>query len=156
MYGIATLFSLAVLNFVTSLILQLTINVAKALWAAGVINAIIGESAEGFTNVAMQQGGVGLLMTALLISTPPMAASLFNATIGGFSPYAQVNGGGSASSAQPGPQGQPPGTYASGGGYTPQPAPPPASAPNVPPNVFQRPQGSTPKPETIPVRDRSE
>jgi type IV secretion system protein VirB6 len=66
----------------------------------------------------MQQGGVGLLMTVLLISTPPMAAAFFNATIGNFSPYPQVNGGGGGG-ARPGPQGQPPGSYYGGGGYVP-------------------------------------
>jgi len=112
MYGLATLFSLAVLNFMTCLILELTLKVAAELWATTVINTITSQTAEGFTNQAMQQGGIGLLMTVLLISTPPMASTFFTTTIGAFYPNAAVSGGGGWGS-NPGPQGQPPGSYGS-------------------------------------------
>lgn len=115
MYGLATLFSLAVLNFMVSIVMELTLKVAEAMWAAKVINAITGADAEGFTNQALQQGGIGLLMTVLLISAPPMAAAFFGGTLGQFMGYSQVNGGGGAN--RPGPQGQPPGfTPPTGGG----------------------------------------
>jgi type IV secretion system protein VirB6 len=114
MYGIATLFSLAVLNFVVSLVLGLTLRVAAALWAASVINNIVGQSAEGFSNQALEQGGLGLLMTVLIISTPPMAAAFFNATIGAFNPYPLVAGGTQPQAAS--------GTYMpTAGGHTQQP-----------------------------------
>jgi type IV secretion system protein VirB6 len=121
MYGIGLLFSFAVLNFVVDLVLQMTLNVAKALWVSQFANTLLGQGAEGFTNQSMQQGGVGLLMTVLLISTPPMAAAFFNATIGNFSPYPTVSGGN-----QPRPAGggyMPPagGGYHGGGGYVPPP-----------------------------------
>ncbi|MBS7777355.1 type IV secretion system protein [Acidovorax sp. CCYZU-2555] len=114
MYGLATLFSLAVLNFMVSIVLELTLRVAAAMWASTAINAITGANAEGFTNQALQQGGIGLLMTVLLVSTPPMAAAFFGGTMGQFMSYAQVNGGGSVN--RPGPQGQPPGSW---GGFGP-------------------------------------
>jgi type IV secretion system protein VirB6 len=59
----------------------------------------------------MEQGGVGLLMTMLIISAPPIAAQFFNVTLGSFMAYSAFSGAG----ARPGPQGQPAGSY--GGGY---------------------------------------
>jgi type IV secretion system protein VirB6 len=121
MYGIGTLFSLAVLNFVVSLVLELTLRVAGALWATNIITSITGDKAEGFTNQALQQGGLGLLMTVLLISTPPMAAMFFQGTLGQFYSYSQVDPNQRSS----GQQGQPPGAY------TPQPNPPAPSPSDV-------------------------
>jgi hypothetical protein len=57
LYGIGTLFSMGVLVFISSLVLQLMQKVAEALWAAGIINGITGLTHEGFTNQSMQQGG---------------------------------------------------------------------------------------------------
>jgi type IV secretion system protein VirB6 len=112
LYGIGTLFSMGVLAFISSLVLQLTLNVAKALWAAGIINGITGLGAEGFTNQSMQQGGIGLLMTVLIVSSPPLAAMFFQGTVGNFLTYSAF---GMGHSSKLGPQGQPPGSY--GGGY---------------------------------------
>jgi len=114
MYGLGTLFSMAMLSFVSSLALQLTLRVAAALWSANVINNKIGLGAEGLSSQALQQGGIGLLMTVLIISVPPMAAMFFQGTMGNFM-YFSAFGGGAAS--RPGPQGQPPGSY--GYGHTP-------------------------------------
>jgi type IV secretion system protein VirB6 len=85
MYGLGTLFSMAVLNFMVSLTLELMARVAMALWGHRLaMAAITGESVEGFSTQAMQQGGVGLLMTVLIVSTPPMAAMFFGGTMGNF------------------------------------------------------------------------
>jgi type IV secretion system protein VirB6 len=113
LYGIGTLFSMGVLAFISSLVLQLTLNVAKALWAAGIINGITGLGAEGFTNQSMQQGGIGLLMTVLIVSAPPLAAMFFQGTVGNFLTYSAF---GRDMVSRPGPQGQPPGSYGSGYG----------------------------------------
>jgi type IV secretion system protein VirB6 len=112
LYGIGTLFSMGVLAFISSLVLQLTLNVAKALWAAGIINGITGLGAEGFTNQSMQQGGIGLLMTVLIVSSPPLAAMFFQGTVGNFLTYSAF---GMGHSSKLGPQGQPPGSYGGGG-----------------------------------------
>jgi type IV secretion system protein VirB6 len=112
LYGIGTLFSMGVLAFISALVLQLTLKVAEALWAANIINGITGLGAEGFTSQSMQQGGIGLLMTVLIVSSPPLAAMFFQGTVGNFMHFSAF-GGGMAS--RPGPQGQPPGSY--GGGY---------------------------------------
>ncbi|MGJ7542704.1 type IV secretion system protein [Variovorax sp. LT1R16] len=119
-YGLGTLFSMAMLSFMISMVLDLTLRVAAALWAANAINALFKlEGASGLTSQAMQQGGIGLLMTTLLITAPAMAASFFGGTLGQFMTYSGVNPGGGAS--QPGPQGQPAGSY----------APPPTSTGNT-------------------------
>ncbi|SHL75956.1 type IV secretion system protein [Rhodanobacter sp. OK091] len=111
LYGVGTLFSMGVLAFISSLVLELTYKVAEALWASSIINSVTGLGAEGFTSQSMQQGGVGLLMTVLIISSPPLAAMFFQGTVGNFMHFSAF-GGGMAS--RPGPQGQPPGSY---GGY---------------------------------------
>lgn len=112
MYGLSTLFSLAVLNVMVAIVLELTLRVARALWSAHIVTAITDASAEGFTNQALQQGGIGLLMTVLLISTPPMAAAFFGGMVGQFISYATVNGGSNIN--RQGPQGQVPGMWAAG------------------------------------------
>jgi len=111
LYGIGTIFSMAVLAFVSSLVLQLSLRVAAALWSANIINTITGQGAEGFSTQAMEQGGVGLLLTVLIISVPPMAAMFFQGTLGNFM-YFSAFGAGATS--RPGPQGQPPGSYGYG------------------------------------------
>ncbi|MEP6898067.1 MAG: type IV secretion system protein [Rhodanobacter sp.] len=119
MYGIGTLFSVAMLCVVSSMVLKLTENVAAALWTASIVNSITGLGAEGFSSQALQQGGIGLLLTVLVISVPPLAAAFFQGTVGNFMPYAAFGGG---ATSRPGPQGQPPGSYGGGygGGYAPQ------------------------------------
>ena len=108
LYGIGTLFSMGVLAFISSLVLQLTLKVAEALWAASIINAITGLGAEGFTSQSMQQGGIGLLMTVLIVSSPPLAAMFFQGTVGNFLHYSAFASG---ANSRLGPQGQPPGAY---------------------------------------------
>ncbi|TPG11786.1 type VI secretion protein [Rhodanobacter glycinis] len=142
LYGIGTLFSMGVLAFISSLVLQLTLKVAEALWAANIINGITGMGAEGFTNQSMQQGGIGLLMTVLIVSSPPLAAMFFQGTVGNFMHFSAF-GGGMAS--RPGPQGQPPGSYGGygGGAYAP---PPSGTAQTTDPGGQARPNGFGNKP----------
>lgn len=40
-----------------------------------------------FSSMAMQQGGLGLLMTLFLVTVPPMAAAFFQGTVGQFMAY---------------------------------------------------------------------
>ncbi|MGJ7493420.1 hypothetical protein, partial [Variovorax sp. ZT4R33] len=60
----------------------------------------------GLTNQAMQQGDIGLLMTTLLISAPPMAAAFFGGTMGSFSSVSQVSAGAGAQANASGMPGQ--------------------------------------------------
>ncbi|WP_157489298.1 type IV secretion system protein [Lysobacter sp. Root916] len=84
MYGIGTLFSMAMLSVVTAIALELAVDVAKALWMAKLVNGILGTDTEGLTSQAMQQGGIGLLLTVLIVTVPPAAAMFFQGTVGNF------------------------------------------------------------------------
>ncbi|HKT29209.1 type IV secretion system protein [Dyella sp.] len=114
LYGLGTVFSMALLSAVCAMVLGLTLKISEALWASKVINSILGNNTEGLTSQAMQQGGIGLLLTVLIISVPPMAAVFFNGTMGSFMHFSVFSGG---MLSRPGPQGQPVGSY--GGGYMP-------------------------------------
>ena len=90
MYGIGTLFSMSMLSVVVSLALELMAKVAVALWVAKAIG-IPGTDAEGLGTQAMQQGGIGLLMTTIIVTVPPAAAMFFQGTVGSFN-YASAFG----------------------------------------------------------------
>ena len=110
-YGIGTMFSMAVLAAMVSIALDMVVRVSIAFWARAAFEQFIlrGGASEGLTSQAMQQGGMGLMLTTLILTAPPMAAVFFQGTLGAFSPYSQIAG--SPVPAAPGPQGQPPGSY---------------------------------------------
>lgn len=108
LYGIGTMFSLAILNVVTSMVLQLTALVAGGLWAVSAIQSFTPGSTEGLSHVAMEQGGIGMILTLLIVTVPPMTANFFQGTLGNFLTYSAVSMGGNQN--QVGPQGQPPGS----------------------------------------------
>jgi type IV secretion system protein VirB6 len=60
-----------------------------------------------FNLISMQQGGLGLLLTALIVSVPPMAATFFQGTLGNLLRYSAFGG----ASNSVGPSGQPPGSW---------------------------------------------
>lgn len=103
-YGLGTLFTMAMLSFVSGLILDLMVRVSAATWLIKLTN-ISGSSANGISDQAMEQGGMGLILTMLIISVPPMAAHFFQGQIGNFMHFSAFS-----SQGQPGPQGQPPGS----------------------------------------------
>ncbi|MGV8958885.1 MAG: type IV secretion system protein [Stenotrophomonas sp.] len=109
-YGIGTMFSMAVLAAMVSIALDMVIRVSAAFWTTALVNEFVlkGASSDGMTSQAMQQGGMGLILTTLILTAPPMAAMFFQGTLGSFMAYSQIGG---AAGAQPGPQGQPPGSY---------------------------------------------
>ncbi|GAB2510139.1 TrbL/VirB6 family protein [Lysobacter humi (ex Lee et al. 2017)] len=87
-YGIGTMFSLAVLSFMVSVAMKL-IGAVAAAFVAQYLVAMAGGGgvSEGISSMAMQQGGLGLILTVLLVTTPPMAAQFFQGTLGQFSAY---------------------------------------------------------------------
>lgn len=111
-YGIGSLFSMALLSVMVTLALDMVIAVGTAFWVS---SALFGTANQSVTQMAMQQGGLGLIMTVLIVSAPPMAAMLFQGTLGQFSPYSAFNQG------QPGAPGQPgyPGVGPAMPAYTP-------------------------------------
>lgn len=112
-YGLGTMFSLAVLSVMVTLATDMVIAVAASFWTS----ARLGAGPEGVNSMALQQGGMGVVLSMLIMTAPPMAAMFFQGTLGTFLPYSQFGGGSSGRTAHPGPQGQPPGAY----GYSQQP-----------------------------------
>lgn len=111
LYGIGTMFSMAVLSAMVAIALDMVVRVAIAFWTAAALDDFLmrGAMIDGMNSQAMQQGGMGLILTTLILTAPPMAAFFFQGTLGSFMAYSQI--GGSPVAAQPGPQGQPPGAY---------------------------------------------
>lgn len=111
LYGIGTMFSMAVLSAMVAIALDMVVRVAIAFWTAAAMDQFFmrGAMIDGMNSQALQQGGMGLILTTLILTAPPMAAFFFQGTLGSFMAYSQI--GGSPAAAQPGPQGQPPGAY---------------------------------------------
>ena len=97
--GIGTMFSLAVLSFTVSMISKLLGAVAVSYAAQYLTMLAASASPQGVSSMAMQQGGLGLLMTLFLITVPPMAATFFQGTVGQFMAY---NAFGQGQAMQPG------------------------------------------------------
>ena len=75
-------------------------RVAAAFWTSALAGALVGSNfTEGISSQSMQQGGMGLILTVLIVSTPPMAAMFFQGTLGHFSSYSQMGGQPSPSAA---------------------------------------------------------
>ncbi|WP_253911083.1 type IV secretion system protein, partial [Stenotrophomonas sp. MY15] len=101
-YGIGTMSSMAVLAAMVSIALDMVIRVSTAFWSTALVNRFLldGASSDGMTSQAMQQGGMGLILTTLILTAPPMAAMFFQGTLGSFMAYSQI--GGSPVAAAPG------------------------------------------------------
>lgn len=138
-YGIGTMFSLAVLSFTVSMISKLLGAVAGSFAMQYVaMLALTGQAAspQGVTSMAMQQGGLGVLMTLFLITVPAMAAAFFQGTLGHFMPHSAFSQQ-SMQAARPGQAGG--GYYPVGGQAV---APPPAAAPVPAPSQVANPTHS--------------
>jgi type IV secretion system protein VirB6 len=98
-----------VLNVVAAMVLQLSIGVAAGMWTIDLISHFTPINTEGLSHQALEQGGIGLLLTMLIITIPPMAANFFQGTLGNFLHYSAFGSFG-----RPGPQGQPPGSMPNG------------------------------------------
>src|SRR3546814_11134157 len=82
-YGIGTMFSLALLSVMVAIALKMVLAVAAAFW----VGKFTGATTEGINSMALQQGGLGLILTVLIVTAPPMAASFFQGMLGAFTPY---------------------------------------------------------------------
>jgi type IV secretion system protein VirB6 len=68
--------------------MRMVIAVGAAYAAqVGVAMMTPGGSSTGISTLAMQQGGLGMILTVLLVMTPPMAAAFFNGVLGQFAAY---------------------------------------------------------------------
>ena len=102
---------MAVLAAMVSIALDMVVRVAATFWTTALVQEfVLKESmSDGMTSQAMQQGGMGLILTTLILTAPPMAAMFFQGTLGSFMAYSQI--GGSMGNGAPGPNGQPAGSY---------------------------------------------
>jgi type IV secretion system protein VirB6 len=123
LYGIGTLFSLAVLSVMITFAMQMLTAITAAYIAQYVASMATNGalSTDGLNSMALQQGGIGLILTTLIISAPPMAAAFFQGTLGQFqsySPFGMVGRESAASAAkQQTALGQ---SFSGGGSNTPQ------------------------------------
>lgn len=85
-YGLGTMFSLALLSVMVTLATDMVIAVAASFWTS----ALLGAGPEGVNSLALQQGGMGVVLSMLIMSTPPMAAMFFSGTLGSFASYSQM------------------------------------------------------------------
>jgi type IV secretion system protein VirB6 len=91
LYGIGTMFSFSVLCFMVSVATKIVGAAAAAFAAQNLIIMMSSDAAsDGVSSMAMQQGGIGLILTTLIIGAPPMAAMFFQGTLGSFSAYSQM------------------------------------------------------------------
>ena len=135
LYGIGTMFSMAVLSAMVSIALEMVVRVSAAFWGTALVGSLLGSNfSDGMTSQAMQQGGMGMILTLLIVSVPPMAASFFQGTLGNFMHFSAFSGGGA-------PVGQRAGESGYRGGYGSH-TPPPANNTTV-----DRPHESASRPE---------
>lgn len=100
------MFSMAVLSAMVSIALGMVARVASAFWATALAGSLLGSDfSDGMTSQAMQQGGMGLILTTLIISAPPMATMFFQGTLGGFMHFSAFGGGGGPVGQRPGESG---------------------------------------------------
>ena len=86
-YGLATMFSSALLAAMASISTDLVRIIAQSQYKyskiASITGIITGESVTGIFNSAMNQLGLGLMLSTVLIIVPPMAGSWFNGMMSG-------------------------------------------------------------------------
>lgn len=101
-YGIGTVFSLSVLSVMVAITTKVVGAVALAFVTKWAMSTAFDFNGEGVSSMALQQGGLGLVMTTLVVTAPPMAAAFFQGVLGQFSPYSAMGAGGGAVPAGPG------------------------------------------------------
>ena len=87
LYRVGTMFSMAVLALMVSLATKrVAMSTAATLVAYAASSGMSGGLGfgGGLNSAAIQQGGIGLLMSVLMVMTPPIAAMFFNGTLGQF------------------------------------------------------------------------
>ncbi|HJR72123.1 MAG TPA: type IV secretion system protein [Luteimonas sp.] len=92
-YLVGTLFALSVLHVMAAIATKMICTVAAVFWTA----KLTGASVEGVNSLALQQGGLGLLLTTLIFGAPAIAAKFFKGLLGDFSPYSVFGNGASGS-----------------------------------------------------------
>lgn len=96
-YGLATIFSGVMLGVMTEISMDLVGNLFGGTEAGGFIAKVIGGGSQAaIMDTVSQQLGLGLILSTLLITVPPMAGLWFNGVMGTFSAYAVMGVGGAS------------------------------------------------------------
>ena len=80
------MFATAMLAVVSDIAMDLVENISGALFVTNIFNSILGgtDATAGVMQASLQQFGLGLILSTLLITTPPMAGSFFSQMMGQF------------------------------------------------------------------------
>ena len=92
-YGLATIFSSVMLGVMAEISMDLVANIAITDAVSNIASALIGGNVGGIMQTVTQQLGLGLMLSTLLITVPPMAGAWFNGMIAGFSAYSVIGNG---------------------------------------------------------------
>ena len=126
-YGLGTFFSLSVLSVMAGLAMKMIGAISMAFVArqlavqSGVLTVTDGE---GVSSLAMQQGGIGLLLSVLLMMTPVMAARFFNGLLGQLAAFNAFGRVGAGNARQRPPHAAPPPHHGGDDGPSPDHLPP--------------------------------
>ncbi|WP_266157212.1 type IV secretion system protein [Dyella silvatica] len=101
-YGIGTVFSLSLLSVMVSIAMKMMAAVTAAFAARYLLSMtnIGAGQTDGISSMALQQGGLGLLLSTLIVMAPPMAAAFFQGTLGQFASYSSFGSIGAAGAAR--------------------------------------------------------
>ena len=92
-YGLATIFS----GVMTEISMDLVGNLFGGATAGDFVAKVIGGGSQtAIMDTVTQQLGLGLILSTLLITVPPMAGMWFNGVMASFSPYAVMGVGGAS------------------------------------------------------------
>lgn len=101
-FGLATIFSSVMLGIMSEISMDLIGNVFGGSVAGNFVAKIIGESGPtGIMETVTQQLGLGLMLSTLLITVPPMAGMWFNGVMATYSGYNAMQGWGTGQPATP-------------------------------------------------------
>ena len=101
-FGLATIFSSVMLGIMSEISMDLIGNVFGGSVAGNFVAKIIGESGSaGIMETVTQQLGLGLMLSTLLITVPPMAGMWFNGVMATYSGYNAMQGWGTGQPATP-------------------------------------------------------
>ena len=81
------------LGVMAEISMDLVANIAITDAVSNIASALIGGNVGGIMQTVTQQLGLGLMLSTLLITVPPMAGAWFNGMMAGFSAYSVIGNG---------------------------------------------------------------